>query len=66
MIAVAGQSVYHATKFGVRGFTESLAKEFKRFLRADPLCVHPGHVGTNIVANSRFNEDDASRLDPDF
>ena len=29
MIAVAGQSVYHATKFGVRGFTESLAKEFK-------------------------------------
>ena len=65
MIAVAGQSVYHATKFGVRGFTESLAKEFKD----SPIqvhCVHPGHVGTNIVANSRFNEDDASRLGPDF
>lgn len=57
MIAVAGQSVYHATKFGVRGFTESLAKEFKD----SPLqvhCVHPGHIGTNIVTNSRFNEED--------
>ncbi len=57
MIAVAGQSVYHATKFGVRGFTESLAKE----LKDSPVqvhCVHPGHIGTNIVANSRFNEED--------
>ena len=61
MIAVAGQSVYHATKFGVRGFTESLAKEFK----GTPVqvhCVHPGHIGTNIVANSRFNEEDDSKF----
>ena len=57
MIAVAGQSVYHATKFGVRGFTESLAKEFKD-TAVQVHCVHPGHIGTNIVANSRFNEDD--------
>ena len=57
MIAVAGQSVYHATKFAVRGFTESLAKEFKN----SPVhvhCVHPGHIGTNIVSNSRFNDED--------
>ena len=57
MIAVAGQSVYHATKFGVRGFTESLAKEFKDST-VQVHCVHPGHIGTNIVANSRFNEED--------
>ena len=65
MIAVAGQSVYHATKFGVRGFTESLAREFKD----SPVqihCVHPGHVGTNIVSNSRFNEEaDTSFLSQD-
>ena len=65
MIAVAGQSVYHATKFGVRGFTESIAREFKDS-SVQIHCVHPGHVGTNIVANSRFNQDDASRLRPDF
>ena len=61
MIAVAGQSVYHATKFGVRGFTESLAKE----LKDTPLqihCVHPGHIGTNIVANARFNEEDDAQF----
>ena len=57
MIAVAGQSVYHATKFGVRGFTESLAKEF-RDSSVQVHCVHPGHIGTNIVANARFNEED--------
>ena len=57
MIAVAGQSVYHATKFGVRGFTESLAKEFKDS-SVQVHCVHPGHIGTNIVANARFNEED--------
>ena len=64
MIAVVGQSVYHATKFGVHGFTESLQKNLK--IPPQIHCVHPGHVGTNIVANSRFNEDDASRLGPDF
>ena len=57
MIAVPGQTVYHATKFGVRGFTESLAKEFKG-TSAQVHCVHPGHVGTNIIDNSRFNIDD--------
>jgi NADP-dependent 3-hydroxy acid dehydrogenase YdfG len=65
MIAVAGQSVYHATKFGVRGFTESLAKEFKG-TNLQVHCVHPGHVGTNILANSRFNTDQPGRFGEDF
>ena len=58
MVAVPGQTVYHATKFAVRGFTESLALEMadsNENLQVH--CVHPGHIGTNIVANSRMDED---------
>ena len=55
MIAVAKQSSYHATKFAVRGFTEGLIREFKD-TNLSVHCVHPGHIGTNIVANSRFTE----------
>ena len=66
MVAVPGQTVYHATKFAVRGFTESLALEMadsNENLQVH--CVHPGHIGTNIVANSRmdgeqFNQDEQS------
>ncbi len=57
MIAVAKQSVYHATKFAVRGFTEGLAREYAG-TGLSVHCVHPGHIGTNIVANSRFNEEE--------
>lgn len=64
MITVAGQSVYHATKFGVRGFTESLAKEFKG-TAVQVHCVHPGHIGTNIIANAKFNEEDEGFLQQD-
>ena len=57
MVAVPKQSVYHATKFAVRGFTESLAKELKGS-SVQVHCVHPGHIGTNILATAKFNEDD--------
>ena len=52
MVAVPGQSVYHATKFAVRGFTESLAKEMKG-TNLQVHCVHPGHVGTNIASSAK-------------
>jgi len=56
MVAVPGQTVYHATKFAVRGFTESLALEMAQTNENLQIhCVHPGHVGTNIVANSRID-----------
>ena len=42
MVAVPTQSVYHATKFAVRGFTESLVKEMK----GTNLQVHSVHPGT--------------------
>ena len=52
MVAVPGQSVYHAAKFAVRGFTESLAREMDGTnLRVH--CVHPGHVGTNIASSAK-------------
>ena len=54
MIAVPRQSVYHATKFAVRGFTESLAKEMKG-TSVQVHCVHPGHIGTNILAAAKVN-----------
>ena len=55
MVAVPGQSVYHATKFAVRGFTESLAKEMKG-TNLQVHCVHPGHVGTNIASSAKYVE----------
>ena len=61
MIAVAKQSVYHTTKFAVRGFTEGLVREFKGSNLSVPICVHPGHIGTNIIKNSRFTETDVCR-----
>ena len=55
MVAVPSQSVYHATKFAVRGFTESLAKEMKD-TNLQVHCVHPGHVGTNIALSAKHVE----------
>ena len=62
MVAVPGQTVYHATKFAVRGFTESLALEMKETNPNLQIhCVHPGHIGTNIAATARMNEEDFNR-----
>lgn len=47
-----GQTAYAASKFAVRGFTESLRAE----LRGTPIrvtSVHPGGVRTNIAVNAR-------------
>ena len=60
MVAVPGQSVYHATKFAVRGFTESLAKEMKG-TNLQVHCVHPGHVGTNIASSAKHVEPEDGR-----
>jgi short-subunit dehydrogenase len=56
IITTPNNTVYHASKFAVRGFTESLMKE----MHDTPVqvhCVYPGHIGTNIVSNARFNEE---------
>ena len=56
MVAVPGQTVYHATKFAVRGFTESLAMELKEE-KIQIHSVYPGHIGTNIVLDAKFDKD---------
>tara|TARA_B110000014_G_scaffold264340_1_gene265085 strand:+ start:10939 stop:11841 length:903 start_codon:yes stop_codon:yes gene_type:complete len=58
IVAVPGQTVYHAAKFAVRGFTESLALEMAQSNENLHIhCVHPGHIGTNIAGSARVDED---------
>ena len=65
MVAVPTQSVYHATKFAVRGFTESLVKEMKG-TNLQVHSVHPGHVGTNIASTAKRVESEGSSALPTF
>ncbi len=54
IVAPPGQTAYAASKFAVRGFSESLRHELQA--AASPVrvsVVHPGGVATNIVRNSR-------------
>lgn len=57
LFAQPGQSAYNASKFAVRGFTESLRQELE-LLRwpVSATCVHPGGIKTNIVRASRYSE----------
>jgi NADP-dependent 3-hydroxy acid dehydrogenase YdfG len=53
LIGVPTQSAYNASKFAVRGFTESLRIELiGSGVRA--ICVHPGGIKTAIAASARF------------
>lgn len=45
--AVVGESMYCATKFGVRGFTETLIQEYKKQIYVGG--IYPGFVRTNIL-----------------
>ncbi len=54
IVAPPGQTAYCASKFAVRGFSESLRHELA--VAGSPVrlsVVHPGGVATNIVRNSR-------------
>ena len=51
------QSGYNATKFAVRGFTESLRQELDlENCGVSALCVHPGGIRTNIANSARSND----------
>lgn len=56
LIAPEEQSAYSASKFAVRGFTESLRHELEG-TSVFVTCVHPGGIRTNIVRNSRVGKD---------
>ena len=55
LVAPPGQSAYCASKFAVRGFTESLRHELEN-TNVYVSSVHPGGIKTNIVNNSRIGE----------
>lgn len=56
ILAVPLQSAYNASKFAVRGFTESLKMELAGS-HIHVSCVHPGGIKTGIAQNSRMNEE---------
>ncbi len=53
IIAPPGQSAYAASKFAVRGFSESLRHELKTS-SVGLTVVHPGGVATSIARNARL------------
>lgn len=57
LCAQPSQSAYNASKFAVRGFTESLRQELEmQDCGVSATCVHPGGIKTNIANNARGNE----------
>ena len=53
MIAPPGQAAYAASKFAVRGFTESLRHELAG-TNVQVSSVHPGGIRTGIAKSSRL------------
>jgi len=53
IIAPVGQSAYSASKFAVRGFTESLRHELEG-TTVSVSCVHPGGIHTPIAKRARL------------
>lgn len=56
LFAQPGMSGYNATKFAVRGFTESLRQELDlQSSGVSATCVHPGGIRTDICRSSRID-----------
>lgn len=58
IVGVASQSAYSASKFAVRGFSESLHEELAD-TPVDVSVVHPGCIATSIVESARIANADA-------
>lgn len=56
LVAPPGQTAYAASKFAVRGFSESLRHEL-RTTSVRVSLVHPGGVATSIATNARLPKD---------
>ncbi len=48
LLAIAGESMYCATKFAVRGFTETIQQEYKKQIYIGG--VYPGFIKTDILS----------------
>jgi NADP-dependent 3-hydroxy acid dehydrogenase YdfG len=60
LVGIPYQSAYCASKFAVRGFTDSLRQEL-RGTGVDAVTVHPGGITTNIARNARVRKDPEGR-----
>jgi NAD(P)-dependent dehydrogenase (short-subunit alcohol dehydrogenase family) len=56
LLGMPYQSAYCASKFAVRGFTDSLRQEL-RGTGVRAITVHPGGITTNIARNARIRTD---------
>ena len=56
LVGMPNNSAYCASKFAVRGFTDSLRQEL-RGTGVSAVTVHPGGIRTNIVRNARIRKD---------
>ena len=70
IIPMPTNAAYVASKFAVRGYTETLRIELAN-TRVGVSCVHPGGVKTGIVRNGRHHEtpisgSDIQRMASDF
>ena len=56
LAGIPSQSAYNASKFAVRGFTESLRQELDlQKCGVSASSVHPGGIKTNIAQSARFS-----------
>lgn len=60
LAGIPAQSSYCASKFAVRGLSESLRLELAE-QRVGVTSVHPGGVATNVAASAKFNDDAEGR-----
>lgn len=66
LFAQPSMSAYNASKFAVRGFTESLRQELDIAAEGvSATCVHPGGIATNIARNARMDPSAEDLLDSD-
>lgn len=57
LAGIPSQSAYNASKFAVRGFTESLRQELDMAKSCvSATSVHPGGIKTNIAKSARFSD----------
>jgi NAD(P)-dependent dehydrogenase (short-subunit alcohol dehydrogenase family) len=57
LLSVPTQGTYNASKFAVRGFTESLRQELDMAkCGVSATCVHPGGIRTNIARAAKMDE----------
>ncbi|MDO9005581.1 MAG: SDR family oxidoreductase [Aquabacterium sp.] len=66
LMAAPSQAPYNASKFAVRGFTESLRQELDlEACGVSATCIHPGGIRTNIAHTAHIDESVTSRCGGD-